>query len=116
NSGGDCSLREAIQAANTDSAIDACTAGAGADTITVPAGTYTLSVAGIGEDANATGDLDITGMLIINGAGSSSTIVDGGAIDRVFDVHPTTVQINGITIRNGDTSTATGGGILNTGT
>src|SRR5687767_7755100 len=30
---GDCSLREAIEAANTDTAIDACPAGSGADTI-----------------------------------------------------------------------------------
>jgi len=61
NSDGDCALREAIQAANTDTAVDACTAGNGADIIEVPAGTYTLSIAGSEEDANATGDLDVTG-------------------------------------------------------
>src|ERR1044071_6821183 len=33
NSDGDCSLREAIQAANTDAPSDGCTAGSGADTI-----------------------------------------------------------------------------------
>src|SRR6266571_5278712 len=49
-SDGNCSLREAIQAANTDTAVDACPAGSGADTIVVPAGTYTLS----------SGELDIT--------------------------------------------------------
>ena len=43
NSDGDCSLREAVEAANTDAAADACTVGSGADTITVPAGTYTLT-------------------------------------------------------------------------
>ena len=46
----DCSLREAITAAN---------ATPGADTITVPAGTYQLTLANAGgtnEDANATGD------------------------------------------------------------
>lgn len=41
---GNCSLVEAIQAANTDAAVDACTAGSGADTINLPAGTYTLTV------------------------------------------------------------------------
>ena len=65
----DCSLREAIGAAN---------ALAGADTITVPAGTYTLSIAGTGEDANATGDLDISDDLTING--TTFTIIDGGAL------------------------------------
>src|SRR3989304_3546658 len=47
----DCSLREAIIAAN---------AAAGDDEITVPAGTYTLTIAGKNEDAAATGDLGIT--------------------------------------------------------
>src|SRR6476659_7405656 len=62
---GDCSLREAIQAANTDSAVDACPAGSGADTIQLLAGTYTLSIVGANEDMNQTGDLDILGNLTI---------------------------------------------------
>ena len=61
NADGDCSLREAIQAANTDAAVDACAAGSGPDTSTPPAGAYTLSIAGAGEDAIATGDLTIYG-------------------------------------------------------
>ncbi len=112
NANGNCSLREAIQAANTDTAVDACVAGSGTDTIAVPAGTYTLSIVGTGEDANATGDLDITANLTINGAGAASTIIDGGGIDRVLEVRPgATAQINGATIRNGNRS-----GILNRGT
>ena len=86
NSDGDCSLREAIQSANTNTGVDACTPGSGTDTITVPAGTYTLSIAGAGEDANATGDLDITSNLSITGAGNTLTIIDGGAIDRVIEI------------------------------
>ena len=31
NSDGDCSLREAIEAANSDAAVDNCTAGSGTD-------------------------------------------------------------------------------------
>src|SRR3989344_6403271 len=85
----DCSLREAIGAAN---------ALPGADVITLPAGTYTLSIAGTGEDLNATGDLDITGDLTINGAGDT-TIIDGAAIDRVLTVFPATiVLIDAITV------------------
>ncbi|RLT37144.1 MAG: CSLREA domain-containing protein [Chloroflexi bacterium] len=38
-----CSLREAIKAANNDTAYQGCSAGSGADVIGVPAGTYTLS-------------------------------------------------------------------------
>jgi CSLREA domain-containing protein len=55
---GHCTLREAIIAANSDTAVDACAAGSGADVVMVPAGTYTLTLAGAGEDAAATGDLD----------------------------------------------------------
>src|SRR4051794_8452232 len=60
--GANCSLREAIQAANTDAAFGGCSAGSGTDTINVPAGTYTLTIPNGGstnEDANATGDLDV---------------------------------------------------------
>src|SRR3989338_8538023 len=104
----DCSLREAIGAANVLP---------GADVITVPAGTYTLSIVGAGEDLNATGDLDITGDLTINGAGDA-TIIDGGAIDRVLTiVLGATVFIDSVTIQNGNPGAGAGaGGILNAGT
>src|SRR6187431_930620 len=62
----DCSLREAITAANV---------AAGADVITLPAGTYTLTITGTNEDANANGDLDITTAITINGGGSGSTVI-----------------------------------------
>ena len=52
NADGDCSLREAITAANNDAAVDACVAGSGADTIEIPAGLYTLNKVGAGDDAN----------------------------------------------------------------
>jgi len=42
-------------------------ANSGTDTITVPAGTYTLTLAGTGEHAAATGDLDITDDVVITG-------------------------------------------------
>ena len=101
----DCSLREAIVAANLL---------AGDDTITVPAGTYTLTIAGAGEDAAATGDLDITGNLTITGAGAATTIIDAGDLDRVFHVTGVfTATISEVTIRNG--SAAEGAGILNGG-
>ena len=41
---GDCTLREAIEAANSDSVLDACPAGSGADVILIPEGTITLSI------------------------------------------------------------------------
>ena len=48
---GDCTLRAAIQESN---------ALPGADVIFVPGAVYTLTIPGTGEDAAATGDLDIT--------------------------------------------------------
>ncbi len=87
--GGFGSLRQAIICANDTP---------GPDTITVPAGTYTLTIAGADENGAATGDLDITDDLTINGAGLATTIIQAGAlghkdsggpngIDRVFH-HP----------------------------
>ncbi len=104
----DCSLREAISAAN---------AAAGADTITLPAGTYTLSIAGTGDDVNATGDLDATETVAINGTGSASTIIDGGDIDRVFNTisGTTDLTLNGVTVQNGDAGLEDGGGVLASG-
>src|SRR5262249_26620501 len=40
---GNCTLREAILAANSDTAVDACAAGSGPDVVVVPAGTYSLA-------------------------------------------------------------------------
>jgi len=104
----DCSLREAIIAAN---------ANPGADFIQVPAGTYTLTIPGAGEDAGATGDLDITDAVTISGAGASTTIIDGGGLDRVFHILTSSlVGMTGITIRGGVTAAGdNGAGILNEG-
>jgi CSLREA domain-containing protein len=110
-----CSLREAILAANTDTAVDACPAGNGADTLILPAGEYILSLAGINENAALTGDLDITEDLIITGAGSGATTINANLIDRLFHIiSPSTVEISGVTITLGKADL--GGGILNTGT
>ena len=50
------------------------------DTIIVPAGVITLTGAA-GDDANASGDLDITKNVIIEGAGPDLTIIDEVAGD-----------------------------------
>ena len=113
-SNGNCTLREAIIAANSDTAVDNCAAGSGQDTIQLPAGTYTLSIVGVNEDAAATGDLDITDDLILTGVETASTIIDGDGIDRVFQVIGTiTVDISGVTIKNGYEGSSVGGGIRN---
>ena len=90
---GDTSLRAAIQEAN---------ALAGDDIITLPAGTYTLSIAGQLEEASATGDLDVTSNLTINGANSSTTIVSANNLDRVFHIlSGGSLILNDVTVRDG---------------
>lgn len=118
NEDGDCSLREAIRAANLESQVDGCQAGNGRDTIQVGEGTFLLKLTGIGENEALNGDLDITDDLTITGAGVGVTIIDGDHLDRVFHiVGEASVVITGVTIQNGNASTSSGlfggGGILN---
>jgi CSLREA domain-containing protein len=109
---GACSLREAIDAANTNAAFGGCAAGSpGADTITFGVnGTFRLTIAGRDDDSNATGDLDIAEDLTITGNGSSQTIIDGNGIDEILDTYasgsstPITLNISGVTIQNGDSN------------
>ena len=131
---GDCSLREAIENANNDDAAQAdCNAGDGVDVIALPAGTYVLA-GQAGDDDNTSGDLDISGVLTIDGAGRKNTFIQAGTsspqgdacgdcVDRVLHILSSgVVVVNNVTIRYGrapdGTSGAddkTGGGILNQG-
>ena len=102
NSDGDCSLREAIQAANTDSAVDACPAGSGADTITFSV-TGTIAV---------TSTLPtITTVLAIAGPGASNLTISGGGSVLVIDVESGTLDLSNVTIASG--AGYLGGGIYN---
>ena len=104
---GDCSLREAVLAAN---------AGSGGDTIVLPAGHFQLGIAGLGEDAAAKGDLDLTRSVTITGAGARATVIDAMRIDRVFQVTSgATVLISDVKITGGVT-TDSGAGIQSNGT
>jgi CSLREA domain-containing protein len=85
---GSCSLREAVQLANAQ---------AGPNRIVLPAGTYTLSRAGANENANGTGDLDVTDDLILAGAGATSTTLTQTTADRVL--HVVSSQVN-LTLRD----------------
>ena len=91
---GRCSLREAVQAANTNAIFNDCHGGPAGetDTILLRAGPHVLSEPGAGETANNTGDLDVLatgGPLVIAGAGSGSTSISAAGItggDRIMDV------------------------------
>ena len=100
-----CTLRAAIQEAN---------ALPGSDTVTLPPGLYVLT-RGSGDNNANRGDLDITGDLTLIGAGADTTVVDGNLLDRVFHVISATVQISGLTIQHGNSSSFSGGGLRNAG-
>ncbi|MGL1937108.1 MAG: RICIN domain-containing protein [Fibrobacterales bacterium] len=90
---GDCTLRAAIDESNIS---------AGADQITLPAGTIAIELTGYQEDANATGDFDITGELTINGSDVDPTIIDAQELDRIFDiVEGSKVALHNISLING---------------
>lgn len=99
----DCSLRGAISKANSNPADDY--------TIALDASTYTLSLAGIAEDANATGDLDVTGngTIAVTGVVSNTTVIQAGAtpgsgIDRIFHIlNDANLELNDLTVRHGQT-------------
>ncbi|MES1239988.1 MAG: CSLREA domain-containing protein [Acidobacteriota bacterium] len=97
----DCSLREAIAAANLTP---------GTDVVELPAGGYALLRVGPNEDYNETGDLDVNDPLILVGAGAGITQIVGLRADRVFDLRAGT-EIFGVSILQGTVS-GPGGGIL----
>lgn len=103
NADGFCSLREAVEAANTDAAVDACPAGNGADVIAIPWGTFVLGT-----------QLDLTDPagVIIKGRGANDTKIDGGGATRLFSVHRGPFAIGTVFLSNGDAGTADGGAIL----
>lgn len=104
-SAGDCSLREAVIAANTLG---------GANRVLLPPGTYILTLAGAAEDLGATGDLDCdTGDLEFRGLGATpaDTVIDAtGLGDRILDLLGfCDARILDLTLRGG---TETDGGAI----
>ncbi len=106
-----CTLRAAIQQANVIP---------GMNEIELGAGTHLLSIVGADEDNAATGDLDLDTPVSIRGAGTGSTIVNGGGLDRVFDVGapdhtatnaPELTRIEDLSITGGDAGLDNGGAI-----
>jgi CSLREA domain-containing protein len=106
---GNCTLREAVDAANNDNTHDGCT-GSGDDTINLVAGNvYSLTQ----------GDLEITDTLTINGNQTplqNVFVSQGAADDRVFTVSGISIGVNfndfGITQANCNPTSCNGAGIL----
>jgi hypothetical protein len=84
----DCSLREAIRAANTN---------AGRDTVLLPdrKRPYDLGRSNlpalVDEDASERGDLDLRGRLRLRHPGKGMATIDGNTVDRVMEVKGTAI-------------------------
>jgi CSLREA domain-containing protein len=99
----DCSLREAISAANQRP---------GTDTVVLKAGkTYRETQSTSGEDANASGDFDVTDSLKIrpSSKGKGKATVDALDNDRVMHVISTKLTINRLVLTNGLAQSPGGG-------
>jgi hypothetical protein len=125
-----CQIRDAITAANTDTATGGCPAGMGADTIELQAAeTYSLDTVD-NTSANGPNGLPVvTSTIIIEGNGATIERSDAQLTPdfRIIEVDATgDLTVNDVTIRNGKTPDGApgnpggdggkGGGILNAGT
>ncbi len=107
---GFCDLREAIEAANTDVAVDACTAGSGADSISFDA---SLS----GQTILAVSQLELLEDVILDGSSLASKItISGGNSTRVFLVASgVTATLDSLIVTQGRVEGCCGAGLLNYG-
>jgi CSLREA domain-containing protein len=99
-----CSLREAVQAANSNSAAMApgCTPGdAATDTIQLAPGSYELTIPPVGSSTDlASGDLENTSGLIVEGLPGGRVTIDANQIDRIFQAFGT-LTVDGLTLTGG---------------
>jgi CSLREA domain-containing protein len=112
-----CSLREAVQASNTDAAFNGCPAGSGLDEIVLGNGVYEFDRSDTGT-GNDNGDLEVTtgDSLTISHAGGSRSVIDALDVDRVFNVEAAaSLAISGVELRGGRATSQNGGGVANQG-
>lgn len=110
-----CTLREAVIAANGAGGPHRVELGV--------RGRYELTIAGMGEDAAATGDLDLLVSMEVGpplgiAPDAAAYVVDANGIDRVFHVrapHGSSILLRGMTLTGGSATAGTsaeGGGVL----
>ena len=99
DNGAGCTLRNAVDSSNDGTSHGTCTAGGSSNTIVVPAGTYTVNSPPINIYQHS---------VTFQGAGASSTIINAGLADHVFDNYdpgtPVVLSITwqDMTIENGN--------------
>lgn len=98
---GVCTLREAVQAANTDTAVNECPAGVGSDVITIT----------ISGQIMLTSSLIVSDNLSINGPGAAQLAIDGQGNGRIFNVTTSNLTLSDVTLQNGTAGNQDGGAV-----
>ncbi len=120
-----CSLREAIQSANNNADFGGCShsgvySAVITDVITLPtltSGGFTLTRIGT-DDNNNSGDLDIDGLLTIQGVSRNNSLIRGNTLDpdsnrhRLVHVIAGALNLRDLTLQDGVEDGATAGGGL----
>ena len=102
---GQCTLRDALVAANGDSAVAGCSAGMGADNIVFQPGlSGTLNLTG--------GYLPISTPVTVTGPGPDQIRIVGDGTDRLIASSSTTTEISGLRLENGYINDSFGGAAL----
>jgi CSLREA domain-containing protein len=111
---GNCSLRDALRAANSDAAVDGCRAGFERDLIWIDSAVTGVArlMAGGQDDQAAVGDFDVRGDVDVAGLPHRRATVDGGSIDRVFEVFaPARLRLSHLAVTAGSAFLIPGGGL-----
>ncbi len=103
---GDCTLGDAIRAANTDRAVNGCAAGHGRDLILLPAGTYPMALAQLKDPIDGPAALPkVESLIEIRGDGVDQTVIErgpGASEMRFFQiVNSAELTLRGLRVRGG---------------
>ncbi|MDR1530414.1 MAG: hypothetical protein LBS40_08500, partial [Burkholderiales bacterium] len=112
---GKCTLRDAVAAVNTATAVNGCAAGDGSnDTITFDAGVFTTPTT---IDVTASGEIAITRSLTINGLldGNDAPLItlDGKSANRILNItgSGSVLTVSGLAFQKGSAASGDGGAI-----
>jgi predicted outer membrane repeat protein len=114
---GECSVREAVLATNSNLPVNGAndcdhSGSTGKDRVELPTGTAPISGAA-GDNLNGSGDLDVeagNGLTIV-GEGASQSKLDGD-VDRVIDQISGPLTLRKLTVQDGDAGANSGGDVL----
>lgn len=122
--GPECSLRNAIIAADRNMRVAGCAAGSDEDLdrVLLPLpGTYVLTVGSRGDDDPASGDLDLRAdnWTLVESLTGGTVTIDGGGLDRIFDIDTTSpyasLALRGVQLTGGDPGPDADGGAIRLG-